>query len=152
MADIPPLLKAALQLRAETDLSRLFLPVMDDTNRPPLSPAAQAVLTAFGTHPIRADHIAEDLVPALAAALCAAADQVVPDQKPWHRTSDASAAKHSVRLDLLAIAAELAADGPAVPEGREPAAVVGEPSDEGLLGIAAQSIEPCDKTSTSANR
>lgn len=28
MPDLPPLLKAALQLRAETDLSRLFLPAM----------------------------------------------------------------------------------------------------------------------------
>ena len=42
----------------------------------PLIPAAKAVLTAFGTHPIRAEHIAEDLIPALAAALRAAADQV----------------------------------------------------------------------------
>ena len=38
-----------------------------------LSPAAQAVLDAFSTCPLRADHIAEDLVPALAAALRAAA-------------------------------------------------------------------------------
>jgi len=38
-----------------------------------LSPAAQAVLSAFGTHPIHAEHISEDLVPALAAALRAAA-------------------------------------------------------------------------------
>ena len=42
-----------------------------------------------------------------------------------------------------ALAAE--ADGPAVPDGREPASVVGEPSDEELLDIAAQSIEPYDK-------
>jgi hypothetical protein len=39
--------------------------------------------------------------------LRAAADQVVPEQKPWHRTSDASAAKHEVRLEFLAIANEL---------------------------------------------
>jgi hypothetical protein len=38
-----------------------------------LSPATQAVLDAFNTYPLRADHIAEDLVPALAAALRAAA-------------------------------------------------------------------------------
>ena len=37
-----------------------------------------------------------------------------------------------------ALAAE--ADGPAVPESREPASVIGEPSDEVLLGIAAQSM------------
>ena len=42
-----------------------------------LSPAAQAVLDAFGTYPLRADHTAEDLTPALAAALRAAADQVL---------------------------------------------------------------------------
>ena len=42
-----------------------------------------------------------------AAALRAAADQVVPEQKPWNRTSHASAAKHQARCDLLAIAAEL---------------------------------------------
>ena len=35
------------------------------TDPTPLSPAAKAVLTAFGAHPIRAEHIAEDLVPAL---------------------------------------------------------------------------------------
>lgn len=34
-----------------------------------VTPKAQAVLTAFGTHPLRADHISEDLLPALAAAL-----------------------------------------------------------------------------------
>ncbi len=38
-----------------------------------------------------------------------------------------------------ALAAE--ADGPDVPEGREPASVVGEPSDEELLDIAAQAID-----------
>lgn len=37
-----------------------------------------------------------------------------------------------------ALAAE--ADGPAVSESREPASVIGEPSDEVLLGIAAQSM------------
>lgn len=57
MLDLPPLLKAALQLRAETDLSRLFLPAMTDPLEPrdlshhapapePLSPAAQAVSDA----------------------------------------------------------------------------------------------------------
>jgi len=66
-----------------------------------LSPAAQAVYNAvLEICPAPADEIA-------AAALRAAADQVVPEQKPWHRTSDATAAKHAVRLELLSIAAEL---------------------------------------------
>jgi hypothetical protein len=76
-----------------------------------LSQSAQAVLDAFGTYPLRADHIDEDLVPALAAALCAAADQVVPDKpapdvaslKEFERWD----AKRFVRLQFLAIAAEL---------------------------------------------
>lgn len=81
-----------------------------------LSPAAQAVLDAFGTYPLRADHIAEDLVPALAAALRAAADQVVPELgRP--RTQDERTLYHEGRLDavirhraqLLAIAAALEA-------------------------------------------
>jgi hypothetical protein len=41
------------------------------------------------------------------AVLRAAADQVVPEQEPWHRTSDANVAKHEVRLEFLAIANEL---------------------------------------------
>jgi hypothetical protein len=57
-----------------------------------LSPAAQAVLDAFGTYSLRADHIAEDLVPALSAALRAAAVYCKRD-----------------RLQLLAIADELEA-------------------------------------------
>jgi hypothetical protein len=58
-----------------------------------LSPAALAVLDAFGTYPLRVDHIDEDLVPALAAALRAAADQVPDHQMSAHM--------------LYAIAAEL---------------------------------------------
>ena len=54
----------------------------------------------------------------LAAALEDVADQVVPEQKPWHRTSDASAAKHQVRCELLAIAAELR--GQDQPSSEEP--------------------------------
>jgi hypothetical protein len=77
-----------------------------------LSPAAQAVLDAFSTYPLRADHIAGDLVPALATALRAAADQVAPrtsepkGAKPtaaWHRWNVTGA----LRLNLLSIAAEL---------------------------------------------
>jgi hypothetical protein len=57
-----------------------------------LSPAAQAVLDAFGTYPLRADHISEDLILALAAALRAAADQCAEGATHW---------------ELYAIAAEL---------------------------------------------
>ena len=61
-----------------------------------LSPAAQEVLQSYKRG-------------GLNAALEAAADQVVPEQKPWHRTSDAHAAEHAVRLRVLSIAAELEA-------------------------------------------
>jgi hypothetical protein len=46
---------------------------------PDLSPAAQAVLTAFGKYPLHGDHIADTLMyGALPAALRAAADQAHP--------------------------------------------------------------------------
>ena len=72
----------------------------------PLSPAAQAVLDAYLD-----DWAASPWSDGqcLAAALRAAADQVVPEMKPWLRTSGASAAKHDVRQHLLAIAVELEA-------------------------------------------
>jgi len=68
----------------------------------PLSPAAQAVLDAFH----------KELSPnnqpgGLPAALRAAANQVVPEQKPWHRTGLPGSTRHDVRAELLAIAAEL---------------------------------------------
>lgn len=72
-----------------------------------LSPAAQAVLDAANKAywlwdamcPADADAIA-------AAALRAAADQVVPEF--WHEEGDIYAeTKHDVRADLLALAAEL---------------------------------------------
>ena len=75
-----------------------------------LSPAAQAVLTAFGTRPLRADHIAQDLVPALAAALRAAADQVAPSDAMEPRNYIPMAIEcQRIRAELLAIAAELEA-------------------------------------------
>ena len=65
-----------------------------------LSPAAQAVLDAFRAVPDLRD------CPSIAAALRAAADQVVPEF--WHEEGDIYAeTKHDVRADLLAIAAEL---------------------------------------------
>jgi hypothetical protein len=41
-----------------------------------LSPAAQAVLDAFGTYPLRASHVGEDLIPALGAALRAVVEHL----------------------------------------------------------------------------
>jgi hypothetical protein len=53
-----------------------------------LSPAAQAVLNVFGTHPLHADHISRDLVFALAAALRAAADQSIDIDVPFAIVND----------------------------------------------------------------
>ncbi len=69
-------------------------------NRPPLSPAAQAVLDAFRAVPDLRD------CPSIAAALRAAADQVV--SKFWHEDNDIyGETMQDVRQNLLAIAAEL---------------------------------------------
>jgi hypothetical protein len=64
-----------------------------------LSSATQAVLDAFITYLLRADHIAEDLVPALAAALRAAVAHTQQHRGlgVWECDAD----------ELLAIAAEL---------------------------------------------
>ena len=76
-----------------------------------LSPAARSVFESFNS---KFDWI-EDGVPgpqfkAIAAALRAAADQVVPEF--WHEEGDIYAeTKHDVRADLLAIAAELEGAG-----------------------------------------
>jgi len=67
-----------------------------------LSPAAQAVLDAFGKYPLHGDHIAKTLMQgALPAALRAAADQTCRPSK--------IRAQNDVRYKLLAIAAELEA-------------------------------------------
>ena len=67
-----------------------------------LSPAAQAVLDAYGDfEPANVD--------AMAAALVAAADQVVPVPKlPYDSCCDVSAS--AIRAELLAIATELEAE------------------------------------------
>lgn len=80
---------------------------MDDINRPPLSPAAQAVLDAVPPFPIHEQ--------AIAAALRAAGDAVVnpDDYEPacvfdkdyWD--AGFSAAVETIREQLLRIAAEL---------------------------------------------
>jgi hypothetical protein len=68
-----------------------------------LSPQAQAVLDAFESTQF-ADHYA------IAAALRAAADQVVPENTtPWNSTLTPMISAGEVRAKFLAIAAELEA-------------------------------------------
>jgi hypothetical protein len=75
-----------------------------------LSPAAQAVLTAFGKHPIHCDHISNNLMHgSLPAALRAVADQVVPDDGV--ASSIERIVENRIRRKLLAIAAELEGAG-----------------------------------------
>jgi hypothetical protein len=73
------------------------------------SPAAQAVINAFLNAPMGQSHVDDDLI-AIAAALRAAADQVVPEHaNPVGDEHDD--ARHEqwmrIRAELLAIAAEL---------------------------------------------
>ena len=76
-----------------------------------LSPAAQAVLDAAnGAQCYGPDDCLNESRWIAAAALQAAADQVVPEHRPWLRTDGEPAARHKVRLELLAIAAELEAN------------------------------------------
>jgi hypothetical protein len=79
----------------------------DSGNTPPLSTSAQTVFDAAWNLPVSLGDIETTRLRQIAAALRAAADQVVPEQEPWHRTSDANVAKHEVRLEFLAIANEL---------------------------------------------
>ena len=71
-----------------------------------LSPAARAVLKAACIHHGLFNEEIIQRRRMIAAALRAAADQVVPEF--WHEEGDIYAeTKHDVRADLLAIAAEL---------------------------------------------
>jgi hypothetical protein len=79
--------------------------------REPLSPAVQAVLDAYLRAPV--DNRLSSVRQKLAAALLAAADQVVPevdtmDTEEWIGQSAWQQAEQSVRFRFLAIAAELA--------------------------------------------
>ena len=71
-----------------------------------LSPAATAVLRAFGTHPLRSDHLAEDLWLALAASIRALAEHRSPE---WRGTGPAChwSPTPYTRRELLNIAEEL---------------------------------------------
>jgi hypothetical protein len=83
----------------------------------PLSPAAQAVLEAFGAHPIHSDCITSDLLHgALPAALRALADQVVPEEDwpdqsigfaDWNLATERCEQRKNTRIKILDIAAEL---------------------------------------------
>ena len=75
------------------------------TNPTPLSPAAQAVWEAFNQDEAG---VFVDYGEKLAAALRAAADQVVPEATtPWNSTLTPKVSAVDVRAQLLAIAAEL---------------------------------------------
>ena len=84
-----------------------------------LSPQAQAVLDAFLKAPMGQSHVDDDLI-AIAAALRAVADQVMPEQseppcgegEPWPQSYQLMAdskweQRQKTRAELLAIAAEL---------------------------------------------
>jgi len=79
-----------------------------------LSPAAQAVLDALLNAPVNSGQVCNGKAPQvkLAAALRAAAEQVVPDEPDYMRAAVPSTDwwdKHdSIRFELLALAAELA--------------------------------------------
>lgn len=77
-----------------------------------LSPSTQAVLDAFSTYPVQADQIGGDLVPALAAALRAIADEVASETSPVQPDDPGVirgvwGERRRIRRDLLDIAAEL---------------------------------------------
>ena len=77
-----------------------------------LSPAAQAVLDAFGKHPLHSDHISGGLLyGALPAALRAVAEQLVPQvylpERFYSGEDFEEYARQMTRQHLLAIAAEL---------------------------------------------
>jgi hypothetical protein len=74
-----------------------------------LSPAAQAVLDAFSKEPTFNADGSLNVSGAIAAALRAAADQVVPaeDEVMRHAIPDAYDQRQDTRAELLAIAAEL---------------------------------------------
>ena len=77
-----------------------------------LSPAAQAVLTAFGKYPLHGDHVASNLIHgALPAALRAVADQLQMDKALGDTDADAGvfAAHHAICAHILGIAADLEA-------------------------------------------
>ena len=77
-----------------------------------LSPAAQAVLDAFGKYPLHHDNPSHGLLHgALPAALRAIADQLFMEQPLGDTDADAGVfgAHHAIRVRILEIAAEIEA-------------------------------------------
>ena len=72
-----------------------------------LSPAAQAVLDAFGKEPTFNADGSLNVSGAIAAALRAAVNQVVPESRFGPPENAAAAQREITRANLLAIAAEL---------------------------------------------
>ena len=97
-------------------LEQAMRPPHRRTTMTDLSPAAQAVLTAFGKHPVHSDYIVNDLIHgALPAAIEAAVDQVTckvltPCTDFDEYAQGYLAANIKCRSKLLAIAAELRSD------------------------------------------
>lgn len=80
-----------------------------------LSPAAQAVWdAAWNLSPVNCESHEDRRRQQIAAALRAAADQVVPPEQetPWGSIVQAHAAELRIRNELLAIAAELGGTQP----------------------------------------
>jgi len=75
-----------------------------------LSPAQKALAAFNERHELCGPFDDDWVEQCLAAAIEELADQVVPEHKPWLRTGERGAAKHDVRLELFAIAAELRGD------------------------------------------
>jgi hypothetical protein len=83
-------------------------PIVITTAMPELSPVAQAVWEAFNEQEAG---VFVDYGEKLAAALEAAADQVVPEETtPWNSTLTPMVSAVDVRAQFLAIAAELKGD------------------------------------------
>lgn len=80
----------------------------DTPYRPPLSPAAQAVLDAFLKAPMGQSHVDDDLI-AIAAAMRAAAERISFEADPGHGEwgSGFYEGVQKTCLELFAIAAEL---------------------------------------------
>jgi|688.fasta_scaffold03485_61 hypothetical protein len=85
MADlrIPPLLRAALQLRAENDLTAYFLHMADPENVKPLSSSAQTIFDAAWNLPISLGDTETTRRRQIAASLHSVTDQLKLGTEDW---------------------------------------------------------------------